>query len=120
MAGRINWFGGWSLILLAFASGAGIGLFFHRDDFWGGYDSWRRRLARLGHIAMAALGILNVVYSLAPAAAVAGDCLLAGAIAMPAVCFLSAWRKPLRALFFIPVTLLIAAVILILATGRHA
>jgi hypothetical protein len=50
----MNWYGGWALILAAFAAGAGIGLLFHREDFWGGYASWRRRLARLGHIALAA------------------------------------------------------------------
>jgi hypothetical protein len=117
---QLNWYGGWTLILLAFLSGAAIGLFFHRDEFWGGYDSWRRRLARLGHIAMAALGLLNVTYSLAPPAGrVAGSALLAGAITMPIVCFLSAWKKPLRHLFFIPVTLLLLAVVLILISGKH-
>ena len=30
-------------------SGATIGLFFHREAFLGGYDTWRRRLVRLGH-----------------------------------------------------------------------
>jgi hypothetical protein len=120
MVRQINWYGGWSLLLLAFVSGAGIGLFFHRDEFWGGYDSWRRRLARLGHIAMAALGILNVVYSLAPRPnPIAGDFLLAGAFAMPTVCFLSAWKKPLRHLFAIPVALLSLAVVLILFSGRQ-
>ena len=108
------------MILLAFAIGAGIGLFFHREDFWGGYNSWRRRLARLGHIAMAALGMLNIIYSLAPAtSAAAGNVLLAGALAMPTVCFLCAWRKPLRHLFFIPVTLLSLAIILVLFSGRQ-
>ena len=117
---QINWYGGWALMLAAFVSGAGIGLFFHREDFWGGYDSWRRRLARLGHIALAALGLVNVTYSLAPSAGrAAGAALLAGAVAMPVVCFLSAWKKPLRRLFFIPVALLGLAVILILVWGKH-
>jgi len=114
----MNWYGGWALILAAFAAGAGIGLFFHREDFWGGYASWRRRLARLGHIALAALGMVNVVYSLSPAGTrLAGSLLLAGAVAMPAVCFLSAWKKGFRQLFFIPVSLLGLAVVLILYFG---
>jgi hypothetical protein len=50
-------------VLLAFATGAGLGLFFHRDDFLGGYNSFRRRIVRLGHIALAALGMLNVIFS---------------------------------------------------------
>ena len=117
---QINWFGGWGLVLLAFVTGAGIGLFFHHDNFLGGYTSWSRRMLRLGHIAMAALGILNVVYSLAPIAGpAAGLTLLAGAIAMPALCFASAWKQPLRVFFFIPVSLLAIAVILILTSGAH-
>jgi hypothetical protein len=120
MIRQVNWYGGWGLILTAFAVGAGLGLFFHREDFWGGYASWRRRLSRLGHIAMVALGFVNVTYSLSPAPSpVAGAVLFAGALAMPSVCFLSAWKKPLRHLFFIPVTLLGLAVILILISGSH-
>ena len=120
MIPTLNWYGGWTLILLAFLSGAAIGLSFHRDDFLGGYASWRRRLLRLGHIAMAALGIMNVAYSAAPAASrTAGQALFAGAIAMPVVCFLSAWKKPFRHLFFLPVALLCLAVVLILFFGRQ-
>ena len=117
----LNFNAGWWLILAAFLSGAVIGLGFHREEFLGGYGSFRRRLLRLGHIALAALGMLNVVYGLSPEpngpaapAALPGALLLAGAVAMPLVCFLSAWRMPFRRLFFIPVTLLLAAVVLIL------
>lgn len=109
-----NWLAGWSLLLLAFASGAIIGLGFHRPEFLGGYDSLRRRMVRLGHIAFAALGILNLVFGLAPwptpgswAGIGAGWCLALGAFAMPAVCFLTAWREPMRHLFPIPVGLLL-------------
>jgi hypothetical protein len=121
MAHPVNFIAGWGLILAAFASGALIGLGFHREDFLGGYNSFRRRLLRLGHIALAALGTLNVVYGLAPVATgpgpvalLPGRLLLAGAVAMPLVCFLSAWRQPFRHLFFVPVGLLVAAVIAIL------
>lgn len=113
----LNWTIGWSLILLAFVTGAGIGLFFHRDDFWGGYDSFRRRIVRLGHIALAALGMMNVVFSLSPwpaqgtsLAFLASWGFIVGGFSMPAVCFLSGWRKPFRHLFFIPVVSLITAV----------
>ena len=115
MPHALNFTAGWWLILAAFVSGSIIGLGFHRDEFLGGYASFRRRLVRLGHIALAALGTLNVVYGLSPApASIAGILLLAGAIAMPVVCFLSAWQKTFRYLFFIPVTLLVSAVLLII------
>jgi hypothetical protein len=121
MGHPINWYAGWSLILAAFATGAVIGLGFARENFMGGYDSWPRRLMRLGHIALAALGMLNMIYGIAPRpfpdtwqAAGAGTCLIIGGIAMPVVCFLSAWKKPFRNLFFIPVIALIVAAICVL------
>lgn len=117
----INFSAGWWLIIAAFLGGAIIGLGFHHEEFLGGYGSFRRRLLRLGHIALAALGTLNVVYGLSPVpagpgalTALPGTLLLAGAISMPLVCFLSAWRMAFRHLFFIPVTLLLTAVVLII------
>ncbi len=114
----LNWYAGWILVLSAFITGAAIGLFFHRDDFWGGYNSFRRRIVRLGHIAQAALGMMNVLFSFSPWPAqtswygqAASIAFLIGGISMPLVCFLSGWRKPLRHLFFIPVISLVLAVI---------
>ncbi len=97
-----------------------MGLFFHREDFLGGYTSFRRRMLRLGHIALAALGMLNVVFSLSPwGEEVAGVCLMVGGGAMPAICFLTAWRKPFRHLFFVPVVALLTAVVRILMGGAR-
>src|SRR5918994_687213 len=114
----LNWQLGWWLLLFAFITGAGIGLFFHRDDFWGGYTSFRRRIVRLGHIALAALGLMNVVFSLSPWPAdsswdgtAASIGFVVGGVSMPAVCFLTGCYKPLRFLFFIPVTALILAAV---------
>ena len=114
----LNWQYGWWLVLAGFATGAIIGLSFHRDDFLGGYNSFRRRLVRLGHIALAALGIMNVVYSLSPWPApgswmgtAASLCFVAGGITMPAACFLTAWRKGFRHVFVVPVTSLVLAVV---------
>jgi len=110
----VNYIAGWWLILAAFVSGAGIGMGFHREDFLGGYGSFRRRLLRLGHIALAALGTFNVVYGMGAHGRfswLASPLLLAGAVAMPAVCFLSAWREGFRRLFFVPVVLLITGVL---------
>lgn len=111
----LNFLGGWALILLGFLAGAAIGIGFHRDDFLGGYSSFRRRIIRLGHIALVALGIINVVFSISPrphggaATAVASAGFLIGGIAMPAVCFLTGWRAGFRSLFCIPVAALTAA-----------
>src|SRR6185437_3889928 len=119
----LNWFAGWALVLAAFVSGAILGAGFHREDFLGGYSSFRRRMLRLGHIALAALGMMNVLFGLSPwpaAGAVstaASICFIAGALLMPAVCFLSAWRQALRRLFFLPVLSLIAAAVLTLIGG---
>jgi hypothetical protein len=114
----LNWYAGWSLMLAGFISGAGLGLFFHRENFLGGYQSFRRRLLRLGHIALVALGLLNVIYAQSPLSGhslkIAGYLLIAGGIAMPTVCALSAWKKSLKALFPIPVAALLAAVVLVL------
>lgn len=102
----LNWLVGWSLILAGFVVGAVIGLFFHRDDFAGGYHSWRRRLLRLGHIACVALGVVNLVIAVAGQTSV---WFMAGGIAMPVICFLAGWRKVCRHLFFVPVMCLVVA-----------
>ena len=94
----LNWYFGWTSILLAFATGAIIGLFFYKDDWLGGYNSFRRRILRLGHIAQAALGMMNVVAGNSQIATgvdyplLAQWALVVGGISMPVVCFLSAWR----------------------------
>ena len=115
----LNWLAGWSLILAAFLSGAGIGIFFHDERFWGGYASFRRRIVRLGHISLAALGMLNLLFAITvPSTQRAASILLiVGAVSMAAVCFLSGWKPLFRHLFFIPVLSLIGAVVLILIGG---
>lgn len=102
---------GWLGMLLGVLSGAIIGLFFHREDWMGGYASYRRRLTRLGHISFFGLALVNFCYAFtqyvlpisAPWGSVAMWAFLIGAASMPACCFLSAWRKPWRHLFVIPV-----------------
>jgi len=119
----INWYFGWISILLAFVTGAIIGLFFYKEDFLGGYTSFRRRILRLGHIAQAALGMMNVVAGNSQITTgvdyplLAQWSLIAGGISMPVVCFLSAWKPGYRHLFFVPVVSLIAAAVEILKAG---
>jgi len=119
---------GWSWMLVGMAIGAAIGLLFHRGDWLGGYDSWRRRMVRLGHIAFLGTGILNVLYGLTlrqhavsvegnPPLTLGSYLLIAGAAAMPTVCFLAAAWKPLRHAFGIPVACLIVGTALLIWEG---
>jgi len=109
-------------MLLGVLSGAVIGLFFHREDWMGGYNSFRRRLTRLGHISFFGLAFVNLgfavtnhIIGLAPGiAGWAAIAFLVGAVSMPTCCFLSAWRKPMRHLFPIPVTGVAAGIVLTL------
>ena len=90
-------------------AGAVTGLFFHGEGWLGGYSSWHRRMIRLGHIAFFGIGFLNLAFALTarafalePRLKVASALLIVGAVAMPLVCYLSAWRAFFRHLFFIP------------------
>jgi hypothetical protein len=120
----LNWYFGWCLVLAAFVTGTSLGLFFRHDKFLGGYASFRRRVIRLGHIALAALGMINVLYGLSYplanaslAARTASLGFVVSGISMPAVCFLTGWKDFFRYLFFIPVASLIVAVICTLQRG---
>ena len=117
----------WTWIVLGFLSGFALGLNFHREDWLGGYSSYPRRLLRLGHISFFGLGLLNALFAVTVAlvpfneltARIASLGLLIGAITMPLCCFASAWRKPLRVLFPIPVgSVLIGTVLVTIAFLR--
>lgn len=118
----INLIGGWLGMLAGVLSGAVIGLLFHREEWMGGYSSYRRRLTRLGHISFFGLGFLNLLFAANSADLdlhgsyldLASRALLLGAITMPICCFLSAWRKPLRHLFPVPVLSVTTGILAIL------
>jgi hypothetical protein len=106
----------WIWILVGLVSGAIIGMFFHDEAWLGGYSSWRRRMLRLGHISFLGTGLLNLAFALSLDHAglegvprLPAVLFVVGAIAMPLVCFLSAWRESFRGFFFVPVVSLIAA-----------
>lgn len=109
----------WIGMLAGVVSGAVIGLFFHREDWMGGYQSFRRRMTRLGHISFFGLAFVNLGFAVthhflslsAPWAYWAGVSFVVGAVTMPACCFLSAWRKPFRRAFFIPVGSVLSGII---------
>ena len=104
----------WIWILIGLGTGVALGALFARDDWLGGYASWPRRLVRLGHISFVGTGLLNVAahWTLtqmppAPAAATAVRwAFVAGAVLMPAVCFLAAFAPRCRLLFAAPVVAL--------------
>jgi len=105
----VNLYAAWIGLLLGCIAGAVPGLFFHRADWLGGYGSWARRLLRLAHISFFGLGFINLAFALTAIAldlktglAAASWLLLAGAVLMPLVCYLSAWRMGFRHLFFLP------------------
>ena len=107
----------WTWILVGLVVGVLLGAFFDREDWLGGYGSWPRRLVRLGHVSFVGTGLLNLgahwtLASLNVDGPVAGwirAALVAGAVTMPAVCFLAAWAPRLRRWFALPVVSLIAA-----------
>ena len=111
----------WVGFLCGALSGGVAGLFFHGEDWLGGYGSYPRRLVRLGHISFFGLGFLNAFFALTISTTripellgrLASLGLLAGAVTMPLCCFAAAWHKPLRCLFPIPVTSLIGGVSLV-------
>ena len=105
---------GWSWIVAGFFAGGALGMGFDRADFLGGYASWKRRLLRLAHVAMIALGVLNILFASsvdhaslrASWEAAASWALVAGAVLMPACCILAAWVPRAKMLFGAPIVAL--------------
>ena len=118
----LNITAGWFGMLAGILSGALLGLFFHREDWMGGYSSYRRRLTRLGHISFFGLGFLNLVFGAtvvplnlsATTLRIASWSFVVAAATMPACCFLAAWRKPLRHLFPVPVISALTGILAVL------
>ena len=119
----LNLLAGWLGMLGGVISGAAIGLFFHRDEWMGGYLSFRRRMARLGHISFFGLGFINLMFAFSirmvefPLFEVqlSSLCFILGLVTMPLCCFLTAWRKPFRYLFPIPVLSVLIGIVALLA-----
>ena len=112
----LNAIAAWIGVLLGILTGAVTGLYFHDDRWLGGYGAWPRRMMRLGHVSFFGIAALNLGFALtvqrlgwapAPVGAVT---LAAATVLMPAVCYLSAWHKPLRHLFVAPVACVAVAV----------
>src|SRR5215510_15126359 len=95
--GQLNLIVAWMGILLGFVTGLVLGLNFHREDWLGGYGTFKRRLYRLGHISFFGLGAVNLMFyftaqqfTATSALAVASWGFVAGAVLMPLCCFVMA------------------------------
>jgi hypothetical protein len=123
----------WIWVFLGFLSGLVLGLNFHREDWLGGYGSFKRRMYRLAHISFFGLAAANVMFYftarfalngtgiLTMSTAAAGSTLAVaswafaiGALSMPACCILTAHATSCRLLFAVPVTSLLLASLLTL------
>jgi hypothetical protein len=107
----------WCWIFLGFLSGMLLGLFFHQDNWLGGYGSLKRRMYRLGHISFFGLGAVNLLFwltmkdqpALGPHVMVASWTFILGALTMPLCCVIMAHFPKLHAIFTVPVLSLLLA-----------
>lgn len=111
---QINLVLAWSWILLGFVSGLLLGLFFDREQWLGGYASFRRRLYRLGHISFFGLGAVNLlfyltapIFSSSPLLVLASGAFVLGALTMPICCLLVAHFPKTKMSFAVPVVSLV-------------
>lgn len=117
----VNLYAAWIGIFAGCIAGAVQGLFFHKDDWLDGYSSWRRRLTRLGHISFFGIGFINFAFSVSlrmlemeGELVLSSRLLIVALITMPLLCYLSAFKKPFRNLFFIPAGSVIIGILLFL------
>jgi hypothetical protein len=112
----------WLWILLGFVSGMVLGMFFHGENWLGGYGSFKRRMCRLGHISFFGLGVLNLLFALTVQYyALAGrgiqfasGAFFLGAVTMPLCCAIVANFPKLHLVFSVPVVSLITGGVLTL------
>jgi len=119
----------WLWILLGFVTGMVLGLFFARENWLGGYGSFKRRMYRLAHISFFGLGAVNLLFWLTAqhfplagsSANFASGAFMIGAITMPVCCVLTAHFEKAHLIFAVPVVSLILGgvltVWLVLANG---
>jgi len=101
-------------------SGLALGLVARHQDGWGGYASFRRRAARLGHVCLVMLPLLAGFYALALEGRVVGGTALGwavrlwipGSIALAAALFVAAWKPSARAVLVVPALAVSAGAVL--------
>ena len=116
-----NLFLAWLWILLGFVTGMVLGMFFHGENWLGGYGNLKRRMYRLGHISFFGLGAVNLLFFLTvqtlaagPALSIASSLFVVGAITMPVCCVIMAHFPKAHLIFTVPVLTLIGGGILTL------
>ena len=122
MKSNPNLFLAWLWILLGFVTGMGLGLFFHHENWLGGYASFKRRMYRLGHISFFGLGAVNLLFWLTLQnmaqpkllTGMASWAFIVGAVTMPVCCAVMAHFPKAHLIFAVPVVSLIAGGILTL------
>jgi predicted MFS family arabinose efflux permease len=118
-----NLFLAWLWILLGFGTGMVLGLYFHGENWLGGYGSFKRRMYRLAHISFFGLGAVNLLFWLttrnlslaSPAVGVASWAFIVGAITMPVCCVVMAHYPRAHLIFAVPVVSLVIGGALTLA-----
>lgn len=107
MAETMNLYAAWIGILAGFLAGAVIGLFFHNDQWAGGYHSWPRRMMRLGHISFFGIAFINLAFAVSVSLqdiktdqTIVSILFIFSAVSMPLICFLSAYKKSFRHFFY--------------------
>lgn len=117
----INLYSAWIGILLGSVFGAIQGLFFHKKEWLGGYGSWERRMTRLGHISFFGIAFINIAFvvtvdnfNIDQEVFIPSTLFIVGAIGMPLICYLSAFKKVIRHFFYIPALSIIGGVMSLL------
>lgn len=129
MHSDLNLLFGWLWILLGFTGGMVMGMFFHNENWLGGYGSFKRRMYRLGHISFFGLGTINLLFwgtvqflsPTSPLAGLASGAFIIGGATMPVCCLIMAHFPKAHMLFAVPVLSLLfgAGVTLFLIYGAH-
>jgi uncharacterized membrane protein YvlD (DUF360 family) len=111
---------GWISIFLAVTMGLWMGIKFQGEEWLGGYGALARRMVRLAHIALAALGMINIEFghsvqelALSPRLLrSASFAFIVAGVSMPACCLLIAKNFRRFELFALPVGSLAIALLL--------
>jgi len=118
---EINLYAAWIGMLLGGIMGAIQGLFFHQEEWLGGYGSWIRRMMRLGHISFFGIAFINIAFAVTANILgfeqdiyIPSILFIIGAVGMPLICYLSAFKKAFRHLFFIPALSIIGGIVSLL------
>ena len=111
---------GWVFVLGGLVMGLVMGVMFQREDWLGGYSAFPRRMVRLAHVALVALGMLNIQYAQSSArlnldprlASLASWSFIAAAALMPGCCLWMAARRKHFEIFAAPIVCLATGLIL--------